>query len=110
MANEVLGNLQWGDENGDLIEAHLHGLYNLFEMMSQGALSIKIEETFCLQFIDPYGDTIFNQVQIPILIEELKSLLVACQEHEKKQEFEVMVNFIEKARGEVHTYIKFYGN
>jgi len=31
------------------------------------------ENTVCLRFIDPYGDTVFNQLQIPVLIRELEA-------------------------------------
>src|SRR5262245_6391153 len=32
------------------------------------------EETVCLRFIDPYGNTVFNQLQIPVLVAELEAL------------------------------------
>lgn len=32
-----------------------------------------LEGTACLQFIDPYGNTIFNRVQAPVLIQEIES-------------------------------------
>ena len=106
------GSLQWEDEGGGLIEAHLGGIWLVFEMMPPGALDGPLKESCCLQFIDPYGDTTFNQLQIPVLISELRSLLgsESCQRHEKLREFEGVVSFIEKARGQVHTYIKFYGD
>jgi hypothetical protein len=112
MGNEVIGSLQWEDEGGELIEAHLDGLRLVFEMMPQDVFEGGLKETFCLQFIDPYGDTTFNQLQIPVLISELKSLLRTehCQKHQKLQEFEGLISFIEKARDQVHTYIKFYGD
>jgi hypothetical protein len=112
MAKEMIGSLQWEDESGGLIEAHIDGIWLVFEMMPQGALEGPLKESFCLQFIDPYGDTTFNQLQIPVLISELKSLHQAehCQKHEKLHEFEGVISFIEKARGQVHTYIKFYGD
>ena len=28
----------------------------------------------CLGFVDPYGNTVFNQLQLPVLIRELESL------------------------------------
>src|SRR5262245_47687421 len=31
------------------------------------------DSTTCLRFIDLYGDTVFNQIQIPILIGELEA-------------------------------------
>jgi hypothetical protein len=33
-----------------------------------------IEGTICLRFIDPVGNAFFNQLQIPVLIEELEAL------------------------------------
>ena len=39
------------------------------------ALQLPIDKTICLRFIDPYGDTIFNQKQIPVLINELQFVL-----------------------------------
>jgi hypothetical protein len=110
MGNEVLGSLQWEDEHGDLIEAHLNGIYLAFELMSQDASGATLAKTFCLKFIDPYGDTTFNQLQIPVLIEELKSLLPSYPKGKKRQEIEAMISFIEKAKDKVHTYIKFYGD
>ena len=106
------GSLQWENENGGLIEAHLDGIWLVFEMMPPGALEGPLKESFCLRFIDPYGDTTFNQLQIPVLVSELRSLLESdhCQTHEKLREFEGVVSFIEKARDQVHTYIKFYGD
>src|SRR5262245_20595126 len=39
------------------------------------ALSLPgLENTVCLRFIDPYGNTVFNRPQIPVLISELESL------------------------------------
>ena len=33
-----------------------------------------VENTVCVRFIDPYGDTIFNQLQIPRFITELTEM------------------------------------
>jgi hypothetical protein len=34
------------------------------------------ETTTLLRFIDPYGDTVFNQLQIPVLIRELETVRI----------------------------------
>lgn len=34
-----------------------------------------LDNTVCLRFIDPYGDTVFNQQQISVFINELQWLL-----------------------------------
>ena len=112
MAKDVLGSLQWEEEDGELIEAHPNGLYLVFEMMTQDFADGDLKNTLCLRFIDPYGDTKFNQLQIPVLISELESLLALehCQTHKKLGEFEEVIAFIRKARKQVHTYVKFYGD
>jgi hypothetical protein len=34
----------------------------------------KHDGTMCLQFVDPYGDTVFNGLQLPMLRRELKAI------------------------------------
>jgi len=33
-----------------------------------------ISQTVCLRFVDPYGDTVFNQTQLPVLRAEIQAL------------------------------------
>jgi hypothetical protein len=58
------------NEDGDREEQLLDPQYNLTTALSVPGL----ESTVCLRFIDPYGYTVFNQLQIPQLIDELKTL------------------------------------
>ena len=58
------------NEDGDREEQLLDSEYNLATALSIPGL----ESTVCLRFIDPYGYTVFNQLQIPQLIDELKAL------------------------------------
>jgi len=67
-------------------------------------------DTRCLAFIDPYGDTTFNQLQIPVLIEELRALQVSRLEPELTSRINSLVQFVESAFAEPHTYIKFVGD
>ena len=39
-----------------------------------------IEATQCLRFIDEYGDTVFNQLQAPVLIRELENAAAAVSD------------------------------
>jgi hypothetical protein len=39
-----------------------------------------LDSTRCLQFIDPYGDTVFNGLQIPVLQSECSSLALRLTE------------------------------
>jgi len=36
---------------------------------------VELENTKCLAFVDPYGHTVFNQLQLPVLINELEAAL-----------------------------------
>lgn len=64
----------------------------------------------CLRFIDPYGDTTFNQKQIPILVEELKTAIDRAADNEAKVHGRRVLALIEKAEQEPHVYIKFIGD
>lgn len=63
----------------------------------------------CLRFIDPWGDTTFNQQQIEVLFEELQPLAEVATPDVRMQA-EALVRFISRARGVVHTYVKFIGD
>ena len=91
------------------------------------ALAIKIADisnTVCLQVIDPYGDTVFNHLQVPKLIGELDLLLNIFSEEGFSNAFpgqdkasiakiiQQISNFIQLANqaiGKNHTYLKFLG-
>jgi hypothetical protein len=68
------------------------------------------DETFqCLRFIDPYGDTVFNRVQMPTLLSELERLRdsVPSRNH---QQFDELVRLAQRCLSDVHLYIRFYGD
>lgn len=66
--------------------------------------------TVCLRFIDPYGDTTFNQLQLPVLIEELRALESAAPDTEAKQVLSDLVAHVQTASQSVHTYVTFIGD
>lgn len=39
-----------------------------------------LDSTLCLRFIDPYGDTVFNDLQIPVLQSECSALALRLTE------------------------------
>ncbi len=103
--------ISWEDENGKKIEEFTQQNFGLiFEMISLLDEKAALQETKCLRFIDAWGDTTFNQYQIPVLIDELKSSLSLFRDEEKRTEFEKIIEFIQKAKGETLTYIKFWGD
>jgi hypothetical protein len=64
----------------------------------------------CLRFIDRYGDTYFNQIQIPVLLDELKSAARSCRNAEAKAHGEAVVALVASTVDQVHTYVRFIGD
>jgi hypothetical protein len=69
-----------------------------------------IGQTLCLRFIDEYGDTTFNQLQISVLLLELNAAVLRCTNMEARAHGEKLAALIATAEGEVHTYVKFIGD
>jgi hypothetical protein len=66
--------------------------------------------TCCLRFIDPYGDTVFNQAQIPVLLSELRALGARAPRADVAALLDDLCAFIERAVDHVHTYVRFIGD
>ncbi|MDR3459260.1 MAG: hypothetical protein P4N60_17660 [Verrucomicrobiae bacterium] len=62
----------------------------------------------CLRFVDPYGDTVFNQPQITQLLLELESLSAQKHEPAVERHLRAVLAFVRKAAGSGHAYIRFY--
>lgn len=67
-------------------------------------------DTVCLRFIDPWGDTVFNQAQLPILLAELRKLEREQSDELIKAHLGAVVRLVERAQGRVHMYIEFAGD
>jgi hypothetical protein len=70
----------------------------------------RLGSTKCLQFIEPWGDAVFNQSQIPVLLQELRAELPEIREPELKAHLEKVIRLVERAVEQTHTYIKFIGD
>jgi hypothetical protein len=98
--------LRWEDERGE----------QLAELGDPGHLVRRFlppcdsTNSPCLRFVDPAGDTVFNQAQIKELVWELERL--AARNHEPKvaRHLQEVLEFVRRAVGKTHTYIKFYGD
>jgi hypothetical protein len=67
-------------------------------------------DTTCVRFVDPYGDTTFNQLQLPILLEEIARLAKEAPDDAARGALLSLLEFLEGARDQVHTYVKFVGD
>jgi hypothetical protein len=64
----------------------------------------------CLAFIDPYGDTTFNQLQLPILVDEIRKVQQRLPRGELFDRVENLILFLKLALDNTHTYVKFIGD
>jgi hypothetical protein len=70
----------------------------------------RMPETRCVRFIDVCGDAVFNQLQIPTLLQELQFSCTLRIESKVKAHLEKVCKLVSQAEGKVHTYIKFIGD
>ena len=99
-------NVHWEDERGE----------QLAQLLDRGYLVARFLPHWespdfpCLRFVDPAGDTVFNQAQITQLVSELERLSAQKHEPEVERHLQAVLEFVRQAVGKVHTYIKFYGD
>lgn len=62
-----------------------------------------------IQFIDPYGDTVFNHLQVSTLLKEFRLLEEYCTSEEERNWLAAAIALIERS-GEAHTYLKLMGD
>ena len=65
---------------------------------------------YCGRFIDRYGMTIFNRLQMDDFIKEMNTLKVESRDEKAKTFIDEIINLAEKCRNDVHTYIRFNGD
>lgn len=93
-------------ERGDCLEE----LHSNFETLFNKLLTVT---NYNLDFpwlstIDPYGDTTFNRLQIPILIDELDKLHKVILMSDFSEQIEQLIKYLQQVS--VHQYIKFIGD
>ena len=64
----------------------------------------------CLRFVDPYGDTTFNQLQLPDLIADLRHAVSQSSKEAVRLHGEALIQLVRWTEGKVHTYVKFVGD
>ncbi len=94
-------------ERGEVIE-------EVFD--EQGRLSPLIESvteyesTHCIQYMNPYGDTIFNSLQLVRFLDEWKMVEANAVTQEEKDLVAAVQRLALLAEEENHMYIKFVGD
>lgn len=99
--------IYWEDERGE----RLADLPDPAHLVSHFLPPPTATEFQCLRFVDPAGDTTFNQAQIVELVHELERRLASSRRDPKvDQHLRTVVEFVRQALGRTHTYIKFVGD
>lgn len=98
---------RWEDENGDEIEVVLSPPRSRLESLIPEP---NVECFPCLRYIDLYGDTTFNQLQLPQLLADLKQAIIEAESPDTRTHMQSLIDLVQRAIGVVHTYIKFYGD
>lgn len=94
------------NERGDFLEE----LHSNFETIFNRLITVtNYNQDFpWLSTIDPYGDTTFNRLQIPILIDELDTLHKVIIMIDFSEQIEQLIKYLQQVS--VHQYIKFIGD
>jgi hypothetical protein len=67
------------------------------------------DNTVCLRFVDPYGETVFNAAQAAVLGRELEARLGSTGEGDREMLARI-VELTDRCAGEVHRYVWFIGD
>ena len=66
--------------------------------------------TKLFKYIDPYGNAIFNHLQISDLVEDFDFLYDVVEKDYEKAMIKNIIQLLEKVRGANHKYIRFQGD
>lgn len=72
--------------------------------------SIDDQEFFCMRFIDPYGDTVFNHLQVPTVLKDIECLKARELTHEERGIVRDLEALCHLCLDEPHIYLKFIGD
>ena len=94
----------WQDEEGAILERFDEPGFDL------RILDLASPTRACLRFVDPYGDTVFNQMQVEELKVELRTACDVTDELSLQAAIRGLITFLDRCTGHVHTYVKVYGD
>ncbi|MEJ0101615.1 MAG: hypothetical protein WDO19_03205 [Bacteroidota bacterium] len=66
------------------------------------------DDFILLKYIDFYGDTVFNNLQLDDLLSDFEKIKTAIAT--PSETIQQIIDLIKESKKKVHTYIKFYGD
>ncbi len=94
------------DERGHAVERVLDPtniLHRLLPSHDDGSFQ-------CLRFIDWYGDTVFNRLQMDVFLAELSHIAQKAQTKEQRELLSQIEDLARRCQRGPHLYLKFYGD
>jgi hypothetical protein len=94
------------DENGEAIDV-VHDPTNVLHRILP-----PIEDTTyqCLRFVDWYGDTVFNRLQMECFLEEWERIRCRARGSREEELLSQIESLARRCEREPHLYLKFYGD
>jgi hypothetical protein len=99
----VINEILVQDEDGRT-EASFPDPHALHDVLSSGP-----DDSHCLQYIDPWGDTVFNRAQTDRLIRELEAQAME-RSPELRHHLQRLLTFLRPVVDRPHLYVKFVGD
>ena len=64
----------------------------------------------CLRYVDLYGDTMFNRLQMPDVVKELRRVLEEAPVEGEKELLDRIIGLAVQCQSAPHLYLRFYGD
>jgi hypothetical protein len=94
------------DEHG-AVEAEVEGdTHSLDDALGR----VEPKDSICLRFVDPYGDTIFNHLQMEPFLAEWAEIERRSSDLGVRTLVGEVRALAERCRREPHTFLRFYGD
>jgi len=92
-------------ETGEELDrvSHVQRLWNVLPDLSEDSFTL-------LRFSDPYGNTIFNQLQLRDFLQEWTRLFERASDQEQKEILSGIQQLAQRSLERHNTYVKFYGD
>lgn len=98
--------VRWESERGERLGELLDPEDRVAELLPDW----RDETSICLRFVDLYGDTVFNRLQMPVLIVELQAAVARATDREVAAHGRQVMELAKKCEANVHTYLRFFGD
>ncbi len=95
------------DENGAPVAEEVYDPRNLLHRLLPSHDDASYQ---CLRFVDWYGDTVFNRLQMPVFLADLSTIRRFARGIEERELLARIGDLAEQCQRGVHLYLKFYGD